>query len=45
MLTQARYAAWREKMQAVKSLYVNRQYVQCTRYGERMLEEIREEVS
>jgi hypothetical protein len=44
MLIQARWDEMREKMQVIKDAYVSRHYIQCAKYGERLLAEVKGEV-
>lgn len=45
MLAQASWDETREKMQVIKNAYVSRHYTQCAKYGERMLAEVKGDVS
>jgi hypothetical protein len=44
MLAQATHDALKEKMQVLKDLYTSRHYTQCTKFGERLLDEANDEV-
>ncbi|KAF2025225.1 hypothetical protein EK21DRAFT_76931 [Setomelanomma holmii] len=44
MLIEARWDEWRQKMQAVKEMYMSRHYTQCIKFGERLLAEVKIEI-
>jgi hypothetical protein len=44
MMAHASVVVLKEKMRALKNLYVSRHYTQCANYGERLLREIDDRV-
>jgi hypothetical protein len=45
MLDEARYQTLKERMQAVKGLYLSRHYTQCAKHGEQLLGQVKSAVS